>query len=89
VPITGMVKNRLVSAQIDRLLITDHEVLIVDYKTNRPPPHDEKDIPLVYREQMISYRDIIQMLYPDKKVKCYLLWTDGPLLMPLEKLSNL
>jgi len=89
VPITGMVKNRLVSAQIDRLLITDHEVLIVDYKTNRPPPHDEKDIPLVYREQMTSYRDIIQMLYPDKKVKCYLLWTDGPLLMPLEKLSNL
>ena len=35
VPITGMVKGHVISAQVDRLAVTEAEVLIVDYKTNR------------------------------------------------------
>ena len=42
VPVTGLLDDdRVVSGQIDRLLITDNEILIVDYKTNRPPPADQ------------------------------------------------
>ena len=42
VPLIGTVKTPrgtfTVSGQVDRLAVTDREVLIVDYKTNRPPP---------------------------------------------------
>lgn len=83
VPLTGFVNGRLVSAQIDRLLVTDRAIWIVDYKTNRPPPTEEKDVPAIYRDQLTSYRDIVANIYPGRPIRCFLLWTDGPLLMPL------
>jgi len=87
VPLTGFVKGQLVSAQIDRLLVTDSEVSIVDYKTNRPPPQAEKDIPQLYRDQLRGYRDIVASIYPGRRISCFLLWTDGPTLMELENLG--
>ncbi len=86
VPITGLMKGRLISAQLDRILITEEEIMVVDYKTNRPPPENERDIPEIYRAQMKSYRDIVATIYPGKAIKCFLLWTDGPVLMPLENI---
>ncbi len=81
-PITGLIHgNQLVSGQIDRLLITETEILIIDYKTNRPPPTDAKDIPAIYKRQMQSYRDIIKEIYPNHIIKTALIWTDGPNLM--------
>lgn len=77
VPITGLVNGRLVSGQIDRLLVTDDAVVIVDYKTNRPPPTDPADIPALYRSQMKAYADTLALLYPGRTIRTYLLWTDG------------
>ncbi|QQS11226.1 MAG: double-strand break repair helicase AddA [Rhodospirillales bacterium] len=86
-PVVGTVRLRAgsyaVSGQIDRLAVTAGEVLIVDYKTNRPPPADAADVPMVYRRQMALYRDIVARIYPGRRVRCFLLWTDGPRLMPL------
>ncbi|MHA1164069.1 MAG: double-strand break repair helicase AddA [Alphaproteobacteria bacterium] len=69
--------------QIDRLAVLDHEVLIVDYKTNRPPPEKVEDASLLYRRQLAVYRAAIKQLYPEKKVRAALLWTDGPDLMEI------
>ena len=33
-----------VNGRVDRLAVTDSEVLILDYKTNRPPPAREADV---------------------------------------------
>lgn len=85
VPITGLLSDgRLISGQIDRLLVSENEVLIVDYKTNRPPPRDPQDISAIYRRQMKAYADTLREIYPQKAIKCALLWTDGPHLMPIE-----
>ncbi len=73
----------VVNGQIDRLVITDHEVLIVDYKTNRPPPLEVEDVAPAYLAQMAAYRALLQALNPGKPVRCALLWTDGPRLMEL------
>lgn len=81
VPLTGKLKDAVVFRQVDRLCIQETEVWIVDYKTNRPPPENEKDIPLPYRQQIDEYRSLLQGIYPDKKVRCFLLWTYVPLLM--------
>ncbi len=83
VPITGLIDGKLVSGQIDRLLVTDTEIHIIDYKTNRPPPQDEKDVPDIYRLQLRAYRDTLAKIYPERQVRTYLLWTDGPRLMEI------
>jgi len=68
-------KGARVSGQIDRLAITDDEVLIADFKTNRPPPHFVEDTPDIYLVQMALYRAALQKLYPDKRVAGVLIWT--------------
>ncbi len=84
VPVTGQLRDgRLINGQIDRLIITDHEILIVDFKTNRPSPADTSLIPQSYRNQLKAYADALSSIYPDHAIKCALLWTDRPLLMPV------
>ncbi len=82
VPITGLMPdNRIVSGQIDRLVIEDNDIWILDYKTNRPPPKDMKDVPEIYKNQLKAYHDAIREIYPKHNIHCALLWTDGPDLM--------
>ncbi len=84
VPVTGLAGgNILVAGQIDRIHITDREILIVDFKTNRPPPQDVKDVPQIYLRQMKAYADMLREIYPAHKVRCALLWTDGARLMEI------
>ncbi len=86
VPITGLVGNKLISGQIDRLLVTDDEVFIIDYKTNRPPPKDVQNVPQLYINQMKAYADIMKDIYKGKKIRTALVWTDGAELMELNVL---
>jgi ATP-dependent helicase/nuclease subunit A len=79
----GLPDGVRVNGQIDRLVITDHEVLIIDYKTNRPPPKSPDDVSAQYVGQLAAYRAILQALEPEKTVRCALLWTDGPSLMEI------
>ncbi len=83
VPIVGLVGRVPVSGIVDRLVVLDHEVWIVDYKTNRPPPKDAGHVPRLYLRQMAAYRAILSDIYPDKSIKCLLLWTDIAHLMEL------
>jgi ATP-dependent helicase/nuclease subunit A len=71
------------SGQIDRIAITDGEVLIVDYKTNRPPPADVHQVADAYLYQLAAYRLALGEIYPAKLVRAALLWTDGPRLMEI------
>ncbi|HEV2264084.1 MAG TPA: double-strand break repair helicase AddA [Stellaceae bacterium] len=81
VPVVGLVGDRAVSGRIDRLLVTDAEVAIVDYKTMRPVPPTEVDVPESYLDQLAAYRAALARVYPGKTVRCALLWTEGPKLM--------
>lgn len=84
VPVTGLLNNStLVSGQIDRLLITDEEILIVDFKTNRPPPQNAQDVPSAYIRQLNAYADTLRAIYPEHKIRAALLWTDGARLMEI------
>ncbi|AUG55212.1 double-strand break repair helicase AddA [Thalassospira marina] len=83
VPLVGIVGGDVVSAQIDRLVIAGDEVMIVDYKTNRPPPREVEQTPMAYRRQMAIYRDALTQMYPDKTIRCHILWTNGPWMVEL------
>ena len=64
---------------------TDEAVRIVDYKTNRPPPNDARDVPPIYLRQMAAYRAVLREIYPLLTIRCALLWTDGPRLMQISE----
>ncbi|MEI9887827.1 MAG: ATP-binding domain-containing protein [Rhizomicrobium sp.] len=72
-----------VNGRIDRLAILDDAVLIVDFKTNRPPPAREEDVAPLYATQMALYRAAARKIFPGKRVVCGLVWTEGPTLMEL------
>jgi ATP-dependent helicase/nuclease subunit A len=56
-------------------------VLVVDYKTNRPPPAEVHQVADAYLYQLAAYRLALREIYPGKLVRAALLWTDGPRLM--------
>ena len=73
----------LVSGQIDRLVVTPGEVLIVDYKTNHAPPSRAADAPSGYIRQLALYRAVLGKIYPQRPVRAALLWTETPELMEI------
>ena len=89
VPIVGLINKQdqqdfyALSGQIDRMVVEDHRILIIDYKTNRPPPAHHDDVPDIYWRQMAIYQSALEKTYPGKTIESALLWTDGPRLMPL------
>jgi ATP-dependent helicase/nuclease subunit A len=85
VPIVGRIEcaglpSRIVNGQVDRLAVTAEEVLIADYKTDRPAP---RIAPPGYVAQLALYRAVLARLYPERIVRAALLWTEGPELMEL------
>ena len=79
----GDAKGRTVAGEIDRLVIEENDIFIVDYKTNRPPPQNVADADPAYVRQLAVYRALLQEIYPAHKVTCALLWTFAPRLMPV------
>lgn len=93
VSITGFIerdgKKQSLSAQIDRLVVDDKTVLIVDYKNSRRVPKKPAQVQLKYIVQMAAYKLAVQQIYPDKEIKCALLFTREAKLVPLpEELLN-
>jgi ATP-dependent helicase/nuclease subunit A len=72
-----------VAGQIDRLAVTSDAVLIADFKTNRSPPRRIEDVPPAYIRQLALYRAVLTKLYPEKRVRAALIWTEVLELMEL------
>ncbi|HKF09379.1 MAG TPA: double-strand break repair helicase AddA [Xanthobacteraceae bacterium] len=89
IPIVGRLNGGTlaVSGQVDRLAVTRDAVLIADYKTNRPAPRCLADVPPAYVAQLALYRAVLAELYPDKRIRAALVWTDVPDLMEISEAS--
>lgn len=70
-------EGRVVLGQVDRFCLHDGAVWLCDYKTGRRPPATLAQTPKAYVRQMASYRAVMQQLYPDYPVRCFLVWTEG------------
>ena len=84
VPLVGRIGDRVISGRVDRLVVSETEVVVVDYKTNRRPPTASEDIPELYLRQMAAYRLALACIYPRHRIRCVLVWTDGPALMEID-----
>ncbi len=83
VAITGDVGNRRLHGVIDRLVIGDDRVLLVDYKTNREVPKRPEDCPEGILRQMGAYATMLAQIYPDHRIETAVLWTRNATLMTL------
>jgi ATP-dependent helicase/nuclease subunit A len=71
------------TGKIDRLVVAGDAVLIVDYKTNRPPPKDVGEVAEAYLLQLCAYRLALARLFSHRRVRAAILWTDGPRIMEI------
>ncbi|PZW44883.1 DNA helicase/exodeoxyribonuclease V subunit A [Humitalea rosea] len=74
-PIVGRIGDRLLSGQVDRLLVTPDRVVVLDYKTNRPPPESPAQVAPLYLRQMAAYRTLLRQTFPGRRVEAWLVWT--------------
>ncbi|MES0870070.1 double-strand break repair helicase AddA [Pseudovibrio sp. SCP19] len=95
VPIQGMLtgedgKPVEIFGLIDRLLVNDEEVIILDFKTNAYVPRSVQDVSETYVAQLAVYRKLLSELYPDKRIRALLLYTSGPRLIeiPVELMKS-
>jgi ATP-dependent helicase/nuclease subunit A len=66
---------------VDRLVVAPHEILIADYKTNRPAPRSLAETQEHYQsyvKQLALYRAVLMRIYPGRPVRAALVWTDIP-----------
>ncbi|HEU0018239.1 MAG TPA: 3'-5' exonuclease, partial [Methyloceanibacter sp.] len=87
VPIVARFDKGDVSGQIDRLVVSDDALLVLDYKTNRPPPEMPEEVAPAYIAQLAAYRAALRLMFPGRALRAALVWTDGPKLMEIP--SNL
>jgi len=58
-------------------------ILIVDYKTNRPPPTEVGEVAEAYLLQLSAYRLAVARIFSQQRVRAAILWTDGPRIMEI------
>ena len=83
VPVMGEVDGRIVSAQIDRLVISKDKITVVDFKTNCPPAETTDKVPAAYKKQLAVYKQLIEKIYPGYPVETFILWTNSANLMKI------
>jgi ATP-dependent helicase/nuclease subunit A len=81
VPIVGSLGGRVVSGQIDRLVVEPHRIVVADYKTNDPAPRELGTVPEGYVTQLAIYRALLSRLHGDRPIEAWLVWTAIPAVM--------
>jgi ATP-dependent helicase/nuclease subunit A len=66
--------GRVIAGTVDRLLVEEGRVSVIDYKTGRAPAAEE-DIPQSHRLQMRAYCDALSVIFPGRAVGSALLYT--------------
>jgi len=71
------------SGRIDRLVVRENDVLVIDYKTDARPPLSAADAPRGYIAQLDAYCRALAGVFPGKIPRAFILWTSGPALMEI------
>ncbi len=64
----------VLSGRVDRLAVSNSEVLLADLKTGNPPAGGN-DIPARELTQLAAYKLLLGRIFPAKRVRCFIIWT--------------
>ena len=70
-------RTRPITGRIDRLVIGEDAIHIVDFKSDRRPPASVADTPPAYIRQLALYRQILADTYGDRTIHAGLVWTQS------------
>lgn len=83
VPVTATLNSQRMHGIIDRLIVTETEILAVDFKTNATVPSTPEACPVGLLRQMGAYAQALSQVYPNHKIATAILWTRSATLMRL------
>lgn len=83
VPIAAVVRGTVVTGRIDRLLVDERRIMIVDFKTSRRVPKSAAEVNLSELRQMAHYVAAIERIFPGHAVSAALLYTHAPAMVEL------
>ena len=83
VPLAGVVDGYVIAGTMDRLLVSDDEVLVVDFKTGRRVPTSAEAVTLHHKAQMAAYVAVLEGVFPGRAIRAALLYSSGPALIEL------
>jgi ATP-dependent helicase/nuclease subunit A len=83
VPIAALVGETVVTGRIDRLVVTEKYVRIVDFKSGRFVPRTAEKVPVSQLRQMAHYVAALEKILPNHSVEAALLYTFEPYLLTL------
>ncbi|TDQ62104.1 DNA helicase/exodeoxyribonuclease V subunit A [Maritalea mobilis] len=66
-----------ITGRIDRLVVTDNEILIVDFKSDQAVPENAAQLNAKYRQQLQLYARAMQENDPNRTLKTAILWTEN------------
>jgi len=75
----------ILSGNIDRLVIGNGAVTVVDYKSNAVMPTTAAEVPEGYLRQLGAYGHAMELVYPGWRVDLAILWTASGQLMRLNR----
>ncbi|MGI4731682.1 MAG: double-strand break repair helicase AddA [Janthinobacterium lividum] len=83
-PIAAVVADGVVvSGTVDRLLVTDEAIRLVDFKTGRRAPAGLDEVPTYHLRQLAAYAAALGVIFPGCPIQAALLYTAGPVLIEL------
>ena len=83
VPISYALDGEMVYGIIDRMLVCDDQILIIDYKTHRLEIDSLEELLEIYKPQLSHYAAGIKKVWPEYAIKPYLLFTHSATLLPV------
>lgn len=84
-PIAAVVDGVVIAGTVDRLIVGDGHVRVIDFKTGRRVPAALADAPLAHVRQMAAYVHALRVIFPGVPVAASLLYTSGPNLVDLDE----
>lgn len=83
VPLAATIGGLVVAGTVDRLLIEETRITVVDFKTTRRPPVSAAAIPVATLRQMAAYVAALEAIYPGREVRAGVLYTHAPALFDI------
>ncbi|WP_210093118.1 double-strand break repair helicase AddA [Ruegeria sp. HKCCSP346] len=81
VPITAALNGQRMHGVVDRLILSESEVHVIDFKSNATVPDRAEDCPEGLLRQMGAYAQALAQIYPDRSIRTAILWTRTARLM--------
>ncbi|MGL9717234.1 MAG: UvrD-helicase domain-containing protein [Wolbachia sp.] len=73
ITLSGTIDSEPVLVRLDRLCVTQDKAIIIDYKSHRNVSVSSLN---EIKKQMLTYKTLVQEVYPNKQVECMVIWVE-------------